>query len=168
MRGRNLIATVVVAGAAMVAMAGLAAPASAQSTDCSSSAMTVIDRMPSGYINESYVAGIPVSGGTYPYTFTLAPGSSLPVGLTMSSSGIVSGTALIPGDSSFTVQVTDSSNPALCQTGVEHIHIGTRADSTVNQLVSTVQGLPAYLQRATPGCILSTLGAALGQGPPSC
>jgi hypothetical protein len=165
MRGPRLIATIAVAAGAIAAMGGLAVPASAQTTDCSSSALTVIDRLPAGYINEAYSAGIPVAGGTYPYTFALAPGSSLPTGLTMNSSGQISGTPLVPGDSSFTVQATDSSSPPLCSSGVEHIHIGTRADATVNQLVGTVQGLPGYLQRVTPACVLGTLGTLLGQGP---
>ena len=166
MRGRSLITTLVVATVGVVAMTALAAPASAQTTGCSSSALTVDPRVyPDAFVNEPYFGFVQASGGTYPYTFTLASGSPPPQ-LTMNSSGQVTGTPLIPGDYSFTVQVVDSGTPAQCQTQAVTVHIGTRADGTVNGLLQTVQSLPAYLQRVLqPGCITGTIGTLLGQGP---
>ncbi|MEO8378344.1 MAG: putative Ig domain-containing protein [Acidobacteriota bacterium] len=50
---------------------------------------------------------IDVWGGTAPYTFTITSGS-LPPGLTMSSGGVISGTATAEADNTVFVKVTDS------------------------------------------------------------
>jgi len=49
------------------------------------------------------------SNGQSPYTWSIASGA-LPTGLTLSSGGIISGTATMPGQTSFTVQVTDANS----------------------------------------------------------
>jgi len=58
-----------------------------------------------GKVGVEYSAQLSVTGGTAPYSFT---GSGLPEGLTLSTSGAVSGTPQAPGSSSFNVNVTDS------------------------------------------------------------
>jgi hypothetical protein len=50
------------------------------------------------------------TGGTGPYTWALSTGN-LPTGLTLSSSGMISGTPTTAGTFSFTVTVTDSATP---------------------------------------------------------
>src|SRR6185437_833520 len=57
-----------------------------------------------------YTATLAASGGQPPYTWTLVTGSSLPVGITLSTSGSVSGTPTIPGNYTFSVQVTDTAS----------------------------------------------------------
>ncbi|MFL0198037.1 hypothetical protein ACJDU8_21085 [Clostridium sp. WILCCON 0269] len=65
------------------------------------------------------VVGIPYNctsyfyayGGTAPYTFTLASGSSMPPGLTLGTDGSITGTPTKSGSTNFTVVVTDSSKP---------------------------------------------------------
>lgn len=57
-----------------------------------------------------YSHQLSVVGGTGPYAFGLSSGS-LPAGITLSSSGLLSGTPEELTSSSFQVQVTDSSNP---------------------------------------------------------
>ncbi len=52
---------------------------------------------------------IQLSGGVPPYKFSLAPGASLPPGLSLLSSGIVSGTPSGAASSIFNFIVTDSS-----------------------------------------------------------
>ena len=59
----------------------------------------------------SYNQTLAVTGGTAPFTWSLAAGSQLPTGLSLSSGGTISGTPTIPGNVSFTVQVTDSGTP---------------------------------------------------------
>jgi hypothetical protein len=57
---------------------------------------------------------ISASGGSQPYTFSLAQGSSMPAGLTFTNGnavGLIQGTPTVPGKYSFTVQVTDSFSP---------------------------------------------------------
>ena len=69
--------------------------------------------LPSGTINTAYSFQLTASGGTPPYAFTIASGSSIPSGLTLSSGGLINGT---PSNSSYSsetqIVVTDSSNPA--------------------------------------------------------
>jgi len=67
--------------------------------------------LPSGQVNSAYSGSLAASGGTAPYTWSLSSGS-LPAGLTLISSGQISGTPTASGTSLFTVKVTDSSSPA--------------------------------------------------------
>jgi hypothetical protein len=66
--------------------------------------------LPQGTVGTAYSATLSATGGTPPYSWTLASGS-LPPGLTLSSNGSITGTPTSPGDASFTVQVTDSGSP---------------------------------------------------------
>ena len=68
-------------------------------------------------VNTAYSATLTATGGVPPYAFSLANGSSLPAGLALSSGGAISGTPTKAGGTSFSVDVTDSSTPALMQTG---------------------------------------------------
>jgi Putative Ig domain len=68
-------------------------------------------------LNTAYSATLTASGGVPPYAFSLAGGTSLPAGLTLSSPGAITGTPTKPGSTIFSVDVTDSSTPALSQTG---------------------------------------------------
>lgn len=63
----------------------------------------------------SYSATVAAIGGTPPYTFSLAPGSSLPIGLSLASNGAISGTPALPGNTTFTVVVTDSTGHSASQ-----------------------------------------------------
>jgi hypothetical protein len=68
--------------------------------------------VPGALAGEPYSATLAASGGVAPYTWSLASGS-LPAGLTLDpSTGTITGTPASPGTSTFTVAVTDSSNPA--------------------------------------------------------
>jgi hypothetical protein len=57
--------------------------------------------------NTAYSRQIAASGGTPPYTFAVTVGT-LPAGLAMSSTGLITGTPTTAGTSSFTVRVTDA------------------------------------------------------------
>jgi hypothetical protein len=65
------------------------------------------------------------TGGSTSKTWTLA-GGSLPNGLSLSSSGKISGTATVNGDFTFTVQVTDTLTGASATKSLT-IHVGTVA-----------------------------------------
>ncbi len=69
--------------------------------------------LPDGNLNQSYNSALLLaSGGTGARTWSLASGSGpLPDGLTLSSSGVISGIPSVEGTFNFTVQVTDSSSP---------------------------------------------------------
>src|ERR1700722_11020621 len=73
--------------------------------------------LPNATLNTPYSATLTASGGTAPYSFNLANGTTLPAGLTLSTAGAISGTPTKAGSTAFSVDVIDSSAPALSQTG---------------------------------------------------
>ncbi len=110
------------------------------------------------------VAGVPVStpititGGTAPFTFTLAPGSPLlPSGLSLQSDGLITGTPTSPGIYPFVVQVTDA--------------LGKVANSSTLGLSLAVSGgpfvaTPAALPEAVVGIPYSATAIVSGGVPP--
>ena len=65
--------------------------------------------LPSGTVGSAYDQTITASGGTGPYSFSVTSGS-LPSGLSLSNSGVISGTPDTPGTSNFGVTATDSNS----------------------------------------------------------
>ena len=57
--------------------------------------------------NQPFSANLSADGGSAPYVWTVASGSSLPAGLSLSSAGVLSGQPSAIGDFSFTVQVEE-------------------------------------------------------------
>jgi hypothetical protein len=69
----------------------------------------------SGVIGASYTATLGATGGTAPYTWSIASGT-LPAGLNLAAAtGIISGTPTATGTFAFTASVSDSSNPVQTQ-----------------------------------------------------
>jgi hypothetical protein len=66
--------------------------------------------LPNGTPGVAYSSGFTASGGTGPFTWTIA---GLPAGLTANAAGLVTGSPETAGDYSVTAIVTDSSAPAL-------------------------------------------------------
>jgi hypothetical protein len=64
--------------------------------------------LPEGKAGLSYSATFAAAGGSGSYSFALAPGSTLPKGLSLSIAGVLSGTTTVAGTFSFTVQATDT------------------------------------------------------------
>jgi hypothetical protein len=58
-------------------------------------------------VGVAYTQTLVATGGTKPYTYARTAGT-LPAGLTLSTTGVISGTPTAPGASSFTVTVTDT------------------------------------------------------------
>ena len=132
--------------------------------------------LPGAVIATAYSETLRAAGGTPPYTWTLTAGS-LPTGLSLAASGIISGTPTGVGVSSFTAQVTDS---ASLQTSKQmSIAVELRPSITTSALPNGVAGV-AYSQAlaasgGTPpyswsistgslpaGLALSTAGAITG------
>jgi hypothetical protein len=67
--------------------------------------------LPPGTVGTTYAAALAPSGGTPPYNVTLAYGSDLPPGLTISSAGLLSGTPTYPGLFQMAVTALDSAIP---------------------------------------------------------
>jgi large repetitive protein len=80
-------------------------------------AIPTLSPLPSGFVGTAYSANIGASGGFLPYTFSVGGNTSVPIppapGLTLGSSGNVSGTPTTAGTFTFTVQVTDNQNFAI-------------------------------------------------------
>jgi CSLREA domain-containing protein len=92
----------------------------------------------SGIYRTSYSQSVSASGGIAPYTYALAGGSSLPPGLSMSSSGAITGT---PSQAratayTFTINATDSSTGTGPYTGSQLVSL------TINQASATISVTP--------------------------
>lgn len=73
----------------------------------SSTLQITTTQLPGATLSGAYKATLAASGGTTPYAWSLASGS-LPTGLSLSSSGAISGTPSVLGSFPFTVQVKDA------------------------------------------------------------
>ena len=133
-----------------------------------------------GIVGVSYSATLTASGGTAPLTWSLASGSSLPAGLSLSGSTI-SGTPLSVGQTTFTVDVVDSGSPqqstsqsasitvnppALSATTSSPLPAGTAGQAYTEPLTAT-GGTPPYSWTALSGLPagLSVSGATITGTP---
>ena len=73
--------------------------------------ITTTSPLLAGQVNAAYSQTLAASGGTPPYTSWVITGGAQPPGLSFSSGGVLSGTPTTAGTFSFTVKVSDSSNP---------------------------------------------------------
>jgi len=119
--------------------------------------ITTPSPLPSGTEGTAYNQTIAATGGIPPYTFAVTTGA-LPAGLSMDTSGHVTGTPTGPnGATSFTVTVTDKSNPP--QTGSKGLSI------TIN-LPAAPTISPTTLPNGNVGSPYSqTLTVSNGLGP---
>jgi len=89
--------------------------------------------LPNGTANSAYSATLKSAGGTNPITWSVSQGN-LPAGLTLSSSGTISGTPSAAGTSNFTVSATDSSTPAQTKTQALSVVINPALSITTTSL----------------------------------
>ncbi|HZV36234.1 MAG TPA: putative Ig domain-containing protein, partial [Verrucomicrobiae bacterium] len=74
----------------------------------SSSLSIVTTSLSNATVNANYSYQLQASGGTPPYSWTVAQGSQpLPTGLTLATNGLISGIPTVSGTNSFIVRVTD-------------------------------------------------------------
>ena len=71
------------------------------------SPLTLNGSLPNAVLGQAYTQTLQAAGGIPPYTYALTAGS-LPAGLTLSTTGVISGTPTAVGASSFTVTATDT------------------------------------------------------------
>jgi len=94
--------------------------------------------MPAGTVGSPYSASLNAQGGTPPYTWSVIAGS-LPAGLTLNpATGAITGTPTGAG-TSFTVKVTDSTNPS--QSGTQALSIAISGSSSTYSIASSPSGL---------------------------
>ena len=87
--------------------------------------------LPAGAQGSPYSATLTASGGTSPYTWTVATGS-LPPGVTLSSAGALSGTPTSPGTFAASFQVKDSAaSPQTASSSSMNMVIATESSCTL-------------------------------------
>ena len=83
--------------------------------NCAPLTITTTSPLPSGTVGQAYSTQIQTTGGQAPITFNLVSGT-LPPGLSLSSTGVISGTPTSSGTYIFTIRAMDS-----CTTGAQSI-----------------------------------------------
>jgi len=127
------LATAVAGGPAnMIATLGTISGNSTVTVRAAALAVTTT-ALPNAAVDVPYSATLAATGGVQPYTWSLVAGS-LPVGLTLSPTGQISGTTLTAATSTFTVQVKDSGS----QEG------GVNPPQTATGSVSITVSIPAF------------------------
>ncbi len=157
---------------ALAACSGVSVPANSngQTTVTNpASSLTISAPLPAGSVGSPYNASITASGGTSPYTFSLASGQ-LPSGILLSSGGAVSGTPGAAGISNFVLAVSDSKGKSkqqslqitVAQVASVAVSITPAATSVASggtaQFTASVSNTPnlAVTWSATQGTISST------------
>ncbi len=123
--------------------------------------------LPGGVQGAPYSFALSASGGTTPYTFTVVAGA-LPTGLTLSASGVLSGTPLVTGTTTFQVRVRDSSAPAQNVFRTFTLTISPPLLVSTTSLPNGVVGVPYSAQLTAtggnPAYAWSVLGGTLPAG----
>ena len=101
------------------------------------------------------------SGGTGTKTWSLASGT-LPPGLSLSSSGILSGTPTSTGNWVFTASLTDSSTPPMTATGVFGVRVVDPVKITMTSFPNGQTGVPYSAQLTWTGGMAPFQLVALG------
>jgi len=92
--------------------------------------------VPNGTVNMPYTPiTLQATSGVLPYTWSLINGTTLPLGLTLANTGVISGTPIESGMFSFTVQVKDSSTPTP-QTATANLSITIEPGNADNSKLS--------------------------------
>ena len=115
--------------------------------------------LPQATASATYLATLGTSAGTGPFTWSLASGSTLPLGLTLSSAGVISGTldpSVTTGTYTFTIQVTDSTNATVSKTFTLGVYANLK--DNCNDLSFNVPNT------STPITALTDLGTGTYQG----
>jgi len=121
-----------------------------------------------GTVGTAYAGTLTGSGGTAPYTWAMAAGPSLPAGLTLDSSGSISGTPASAGTSSFTVTVEDSGSPQQSVSEKLSMTIGVQLSiMTVVLPTGTVGASYTAMLAAGGGASPYTWGLASGSSLPA-
>ena len=124
--------------------------------------------LPSGTVGVYYNQTITASGGTSPYTFAVTAGS-LPPGLSLSSSGVLSGTPTTAGTYGFVLTATDANG---CHVSHDYtLTIGAGCTVTISLKPGTIPGGTvgtAYTQMisASGGMAPYTFTITAGSLPP--
>jgi len=121
----------------------------------------VASPLPSGVVNVAYAQPLAAAGGTGPYAYALI-GGFLPAGLTISA-GQIAGIPTTAGTYLATIQVTDSSSPAISAYSQIQLTIDPAASAAL-RIQGAVAPIPLGTEAAAYGPV--TLAVAGGTGGP--
>lgn len=122
----------------------------AYSVTIASAPTVTTSSLPNGEVGAAYSATLAGSGGTPPYTWSLAGGSlPLPPGLALAGSGAISGTPTSSGTFGFTVQLTDAGS--VSATRPLQIVVNPAVGITTPSLPNGVVGSPYSQALGTTG-----------------
>src|SRR5713226_9394268 len=125
----------------------------------SSLSIATFSTLPQATASAAYLATLGTSAGVGPFTWSLASGSTLPSGLTLSSAGVVSGTlasSVTTGTYTFAIQVQDSTSVTVSKNFTLGVYANLK-DNCAN-LSFNVPGT------STPITALTDLGIGTYQG----
>jgi hypothetical protein len=111
--------------------------------------ITTVAALPDAKLSVPYSFQLVATGGLPPYTWT-TPGV-MPPGLSLSSSGVVSGTPTTPGSFSFTAQVSDSFTPQQQVSRTFTLVVATTVTITTASLPNAIQNVPYSQQLQATG-----------------
>ena len=121
--------------------------------------ITTGNSLPPGTVGTAYSQTLTAASGVTPYTWSLTSGS-LPAGLNLSASGIISGTPAFATNANFTVQVTDHDGYSSTQNMslATALTVSTAFDGTHLQLTwpTNYLGWELQVQTNAPGAGLGT------------
>ena len=139
------VATAVADGTATISAAGGGTTDSASLTVQTAPLVVTTAALPGAALSVAYSAALSASGGSPPYTWSLASGA-LPPGLSLSAAGAITGTPTATGTFSFTVLARDAA--ARTATGALALPVVTQ---TFSLWPSTA--VPAILDRGADGAV---------------
>ena len=136
--------------------------------------LSISGNPPAGVVGTAYSSTLRANGGTQPATFAVTAGT-LPAGLTLSASGVLSGTPTTAGSATFTVTATDAAGTKASATytvavtgsntgGSLTIATGTLPNGTVNVAYSATIGVTGGTGPYTCTVVTGTLPAGLTMG----
>lgn len=122
----------------------------------------------SGGVGSFYSQALQVGGGTPSYAWSVTAGT-LPSGLTMTQTGLVSGTPTVAGSFTFTVTVTDSSSPAQTISAnftivISPSQLGITASSLSSGIVNNAYSQMLQASGGTPGYTWNIVSGSLPTG----
>jgi uncharacterized repeat protein (TIGR03803 family) len=107
--------------------------------------------LPSGFSGSAYSSALIATGGTLPYSWTVSSGQ-LPLGLSLGSNGVISGTPTTTGQYGFTARVMDSSSPP--QSASASLSISISSGVTATSGATATQYVLSYTAANTNPCTI--------------
>jgi hypothetical protein len=101
--------------------------------------------LPDATLSSPYTQTLAATGGVPIYTWT-NPGRGLPAGISLSTSGVISGTPTAPGSFTFTLQVSDSFTPTQTVSKTFTLVVASALTITTISLPDAIQNV-AYSQQ---------------------